>query len=92
MVTARNLIKAKPGDIVKIEIAGKSGLSAALIIFGIPIALALIGLIISTGLGEIYTILISISGLIIGLIIAKIIDRMAKSRRNFIPRIVDKES
>ncbi|OGC41794.1 hypothetical protein A2Y85_06150 [candidate division WOR-3 bacterium RBG_13_43_14] len=92
VISAYNLIKAQPGDLVKIEVAEKGGLRAAFIIFGIPIVLAITGLIISAGLIEIYRILITVGGLIMGLIIAKIIDRTVKTKRNFMPNVIDKES
>ncbi len=92
VIDADNSIGAKQGDIVRIEIAGKAGLSAALIIFGIPVIMAVVGLIISSGMSETSRIAITVAGLIFGLVIAKIVDRISGNKRNFIPYIIDKES
>lgn len=91
IIRVRNPIKAEPGDIVSIEIANKSGLGAAVVLFGLPIMLVVAGLIISAGWSEIYQILTTVGGLIFGLVIAKVIDRLIRNRRNFMPAIIDKK-
>ncbi len=92
IVEAENEIGAKIGDEVYIETSSKIGLIAIFLLFGMPVILGLIGLLIGMRYGEIYSIFCGIAGFALGLLCAKIINNILGGRRKFLPHIVETTS
>ena len=93
VVLAKNPIGAKLGDLVKIEIKEKNRLASILLLFGLPITLLLVGIIIGEVIsGDKLAAILGGSGLVIAFIIVKIIDRLAGRKDNFLPTIIEKIS
>ena len=88
IVEAENRIGANVGDEVYIETSPKVGLIAIFLLFGVPVILGLIGLLIGMRIGEIYSILCGIVGFAVGLLFAKIINNILGGRGKFLPHIV----
>lgn len=86
LVVAENSIGARVDDEVRVEQAAAVGLSAAFLLFGLPVILAVIGLLAARRCPETVILIAGIAGFGSGLLVAKIInDRLKKS--NFLPRI-----
>ena len=80
---------ARIGDTVLLELPAPHSLLAAMLFFGLPVLLGLIGLIITSGRGEIVTVIVGSAGFGTGLLIAKLINDMLASRRTLVPRIIE---
>jgi hypothetical protein len=60
-----------------------------MLFFGLPVFLGLIGLIVTTGRGEIATVIVGTVGFGLGLLIAKVVNDVLAARRRFLPRIIE---
>ncbi len=93
VVLAKNLIGAKVGDIVKLELKEKARATSILLVFGLPISLLLVGIIIGEVIsGDKLAAILGGAGLVIAFIIVKMIDRLVGRKENFLPTIVEKIS
>jgi len=88
---AQNCIGAKIGDEVYVEISSKTGLLAFFLLFGLPVILGLVGLLIHAHTQDrnIHEIFYGLAGFALGLIIAKVINNILGQKHKFIPRIVE---
>lgn len=86
---ALNRMGAQVGDSVLFEISAPYSLLAIVLFFGLPVFLGLIGLIVSSGRGEILTVIIGSAGFTIGLLIAKVVNDILAVRRTLLPRIIE---
>jgi len=87
-IQAVNPAGAQAGDRVLFEIYPPYSLLAILLFFGLPVFLGLIGLILSSAMGEIITIIIGSAGFACGLLIAKVVNDVLAARRSLLPRII----
>ncbi len=74
LLTARNLIDAKPGDLVVLSSETKTVLKAAAVLYLVPLFLFLLGYLLGESLLEMGAVL-GIAGLLLGLAVVKIYDR-----------------
>ena len=86
---ADNDIRAQSGDIVYVEQAPGKALLSAFLLFGLPVVLAVLGLVFGTQWGEKWSLVLGISGFVLGLIIAKIIDMLLVRKPLLLPRITE---
>jgi positive regulator of sigma E activity len=86
----KNDIGAKVGDVVEVGISDKRLTQSNLIIFGIPLLMLLIGMVIASALklSELYSILIGFGSLVFGFVIIFIIDKVAAKNNSFSPKIL----
>ncbi len=88
-VSATNSENGQIGDEVVVEQAPGKALFSAFLLFGLPILLAVIGLIIGARWGETASVISGISGFAVGLLIAKIINNLLARKSLFLPRITE---
>ena len=88
-VIVENDIGASIGDEVYVEQTPGVGLAAASILFGIPVILALIGMILGSRWSEIRALLLAVVFFAAGLIIVKIVNNIIARRSAFLPRITE---
>ena len=88
-VLVENAKHAQVGDDVYVEQAAGKALLSAFFLFGLPVILALVGLVLGARWGETWSVICGISGLVLGLIIAKIINNLLVRRALLLPRIVE---
>jgi sigma-E factor negative regulatory protein RseC len=74
LLTARNLIDAKPGDLVVLSSETKTVLKAAAVLYLVPLFLFLLGYLLGESWLEMGA-LLGIAGLLLGLAVVKIYDR-----------------
>lgn len=74
LLTARNLIDAKPGDLVVLSSETKTVLKAAAVLYLVPLFLFLLGYLLGESLLEMGA-LLGIAGLLLGMAVVKIYDR-----------------
>jgi len=89
LIEAKNSIGAGVGDEVYIEVKTRTGLASFFILFGIPTIFGVIGLFLGAQRGDVYSLFFGISGVILGLTIAKIIDILFTKRHKFLPCIIE---
>ena len=89
IIEAENGVDAHVDDVVCVEIPAKSGLIAIFLLFGLPVLLALIGLLIGTSYSETFSIIFGIIGFVAGLVFAKILNNMLGAKQRLLPRIVE---
>lgn len=88
-IVVENRMGARIGDEVHVEQSPGVGFISAFLLFGLPVLLAVIGLVVGVGWGESIALLIGISGFVIGLVIAKLINNFLARRALFLPKIVN---
>ncbi len=71
---ARNIIDAKIGDTVKLKINPGKRLSLSFLVFGLPVLLGIIGILMGQPYGDLGTVIGAIIGLGAGLLIVKLVD------------------
>ena len=74
LLTARNLINAKPGDLVVLSSETKTVLKAAAVLYLVPLFLFLLGYLVGESLLKM-GVLFGIAGLFLGLAVVKVYDR-----------------
>ncbi len=89
VIEVENRIEAHPEDVVHIEIPTKSGFMAMFLLFGVPVLLALVGLLIGARYSETFSIILGFGGFILGLVFAKILNNSLAARHKLLPRIVE---
>lgn len=87
LVVAENSIGARVGDEVCVEQAAAAGLLAASLLFGLPVMLAVIGLLVARRCREPVIMIAGITGFCAGLLGAKIVNDRLKKKGDFLPRI-----
>lgn len=81
----RNTLNAKVGDTVSVEMSNRAVLTAAFVVYVIPLILMLIGLLCSQKLSDGVQIGITMGCLAAGFIIAIIVDRCVRKKKSFTP-------
>ncbi len=83
-----NKLGANVGDFVEVEMSEKFVLTSAVIVYLIPLALTAIGVGVGSVLSELVQILLSIGGLVLGFVIAFLIDKFyVRKRPKFSPQM-----
>jgi positive regulator of sigma E activity len=88
-VIVDNSIGASVGDEVYVEQAPGVGLAAASMLFGLPVVLAVIGMILGSRWSEIGSVLVAVVCFGAGLIISKLLNNIIARRSAFLPRITE---
>ena len=89
IIKVKNGIGAKVGDEVYIGIPVKSEFIAIFLLFGLPVMLGLIGLLIGTLYTEIHSVILGLVGFALGLIIAKIVNNILGRKKKLLPCIIE---
>jgi len=88
-VIAENHVGAMVGDEVYVEQTPGVGLAAASLLFGLPVVLALIGMIVGSRWNELRALVLAVVCFGVGLIIAKLLNNIIARRSAFLPRITE---
>ncbi|UCD05091.1 MAG: SoxR reducing system RseC family protein [candidate division WOR-3 bacterium] len=88
-VTAENHVGAMAGDEVYVEQTPGIGLAAASLLFGLPVVLALIGMIVGSRWNELRALILAVICFGLGLVIAKLLNNIIARRSAFLPRITE---
>ncbi|OPX18580.1 hypothetical protein BXT86_00505 [candidate division WOR-3 bacterium 4484_100] len=86
-IRARNLIDAKIGDTVKLNIPTHKRVFLSFVVFGLPIFTGIIGILIGQGSGNLGTAIGALTGLGIGLAIVKLVDLFWGKKQ--LPRVIE---
>lgn len=89
LIVAENSIGARAKDEVYVEQAAGVGFVAAFILFGLPVLLAVIGLLVGSHWHERASILGGLAGLILGLFVAKLINNRLSQTVAILPKITE---
>lgn len=85
-VVVENTLGANVGDYVEVEMGEKYVLTAAAIVYVIPLVLIGAGIGIGTLISELAQALFALGGLIIGFVIAILLDRLViRKKKGFVP-------
>ena len=85
-VVVENTLGANVGDYVEVEMGEKYVLTAAAIVYVIPLVLIGAGIGIGTLINELAQALFALGGLIIGFVIAILLDRLViRKKKGFVP-------
>ena len=85
-VVVENTLGANEGDFVEVEMGEKYVLTAATIVYVIPLVLTGLGIGLGTLINEIAQICLGIGGLVIGFVIAILLDRLViRKKKGFVP-------
>ena len=85
-VTLDNVLGANVGDVVEVEMGEKYVLTAAAIVYVIPLVVMGAGIGIGTLLTELAQVLMAMGGLIIGFVIAMLLDKFViRKKKGFSP-------
>ncbi len=87
-VDAENQVDAQVGDEVCFETSTRQSMTAIVFVFGVPVVLALIGLIVGATRGNLLSIILGVIGFAVGLAVAKIVNNFF-SPRHLLPRITE---
>ena len=89
-IKLKNEIGAKIGDIVEVGISDKRLTQSNWIVFGIPLLVLLIGMIVANvlKLKELHSILIGAGSLVLGFVIVFVIDKIIAKNKSFSPKIL----
>jgi sigma-E factor negative regulatory protein RseC len=87
-VEAENLLGAKVGEKVEVEISPVITTLFPLIAFGVPVILFFIGLALGSLISESGGIILGLLSLVLGFVIVKAIDKYVAGRKKFIVRII----
>lgn len=87
-VVIENTLGANVGDFVEVEMAQRFVLTAAVIVYLIPLVLVALGVGIGVLFNELTQILLAVGGLVIGFVIAFLLDRFViKKKKGFSPQM-----
>ena len=87
-VVIENTLGANVGDFVEVEMAQRFVLTAAVIVYLIPLALVALGVGIGVLFNELTQILLAVGGLVVGFVIAFLLDRFViKKKKGFSPQM-----
>lgn len=88
-VIAENHVGAMAGDEVYVEQTPGIGLAAASLLFGLPVVLALIGMIVGSRWNELRALILAVICFALGLVIAKLLNNIIARKSAFLPRITE---
>ena len=89
-IIIENTLGAQVGDIVNVRMGERFVLTAALIVYIIPLVLVGIGVGAGSLLSELAQVLLAVGGLVVGFVIAFLLDRFViRKRKGFAPQMVE---
>ena len=88
-ISVQNTLNARIGDDVLVEQSPGKALLSAFIIFGLPVILAIFGLVVGSRWGETWSVVCGVAGFALGLVIAKFINNRLVRNALFLPRITE---
>lgn len=87
-VTLDNTLGANVGDFVEVEMGERYVLTAAAIVYVIPLVLIGVGIGVGTLINELAQVLMALGGLVIGFVIAILLDKLViRKKKGFAPRM-----
>ena len=87
-VVIENTLGANVGDFVEVEMAQKFVLTAAVIVYLIPLVLVALGVGLGVLFNELTQILLAVGGLVLGFVIAFLLDKFViKKKKGFSPQM-----
>ncbi len=87
-IVVENTLNANVGDFVSIEMGERFVLTAATIVYIIPLVLVFAGIMIGRVLSDLASILFAVGGLVIGFVIAFVLDRcVIRKKKGFSPQM-----
>lgn len=87
-VTIDNTLGANVGDFVEVEMGERYVLTAAAIVYVIPLVLIGIGIGLGTLINELAQVLMGLGGLVVGFVIAILLDKLViRKKKGFAPRM-----
>lgn len=84
-ILIKNTLNKQPGDSVCVEMGDKYVLTAAAIVYIIPVLLVTAGLLLGTLWGELWQIILAAVGFAGGFGVAVLFDRILRKRKGFTP-------
>ena len=87
-VTLDNTLGANVGDFVEVEMGERYVLTAAAIVYVIPLVLIGVGIGLGTLINELAQVLMGLGGLVVGFVIAILLDKLViRKKKGFAPRV-----
>ncbi len=86
-ISVENSVGAVVGDVVYVEQPPGRGLAAASLLFGLPVILALLGMLLGARWHETGALVLAVLFFGIGLLIAKLLNNIIARRSAFLPKI-----
>ena len=88
-IVVKNTLNLSVGDYVAVEMGQKYVVTAAAIVYMIPLALTGAGIGLGTLLSELWQVIFALIGLIVGFGIAIVLDKVLKKKKGFTPQMVE---
>ena len=89
-IVIENTLNAAVGDVVTVSMGERFVLTAALIVYIIPLVLVGIGVGVGSLLTELAQVLLAVGGLVVGFVIAFLLDRFViRKKKGFAPRMTE---
>lgn len=88
-LTLNNTVNASAEDVVDVMLGDNYVLTSAIIVYMIPVALIAISLFVTRNMHELYQALSVGLSLLLGIVIAVIIDRKIKNHKGYSPEIIN---
>ncbi|MDR3217056.1 MAG: SoxR reducing system RseC family protein [Clostridiaceae bacterium] len=87
-ILIKNTLSKNVGDTVCVEMGNKYIMTAALIVYVIPLILVAAGLLLGRLMGEMEQIILACVGLVVGFVTSALLDKILKKRKGFSPVMV----
>lgn len=87
-IVVKNTLNLSVGDYVAVEMGQRYVVTAAAIVYMIPLALTGAGIGLGTLISELWQVIFAFIGLIIGFGIAIVLDKVLKNKKGFTPKMV----
>lgn len=88
-VVVKNTLNLNVGDYVAVEMGKRFVLTAAFIVYIIPLVLVGIGIGIGSVISEMWQAILALIGLVGGFVISVVLDRVLRKKKGFVPVMVD---
>ena len=89
-IVIENSLNACVGDVVNVSMGERFVLTAALIVYIIPLVLVGIGVGVGSLLTELAQVLLAVGGLVVGFVVAFLLDRFViRKKKGFVPRMTE---
>ena len=89
-IVIANDLDARVGDVVNVSMGERFVLTAALIVYIIPLVLVGVGVGVGSLLTELAQVLLAVGGLVVGFVIAFLLDRFViRKKKGFAPRMTE---
>ena len=88
-VVVKNTLNLNVGDYAAVEMGKRFVLTAAFIVYIIPLVLVGIGIGIGSVISEMWQAILALIGLVGGFVISVVLDRVLRKKKGFVPVMVD---